>query len=70
MNTCAERGRSAVESLSAFIGQYPDYAEDLNITKFWIKYLNSTYAEIEKGAEQNNEIYISLCIEKNGVSDS
>lgn len=65
--TSVEHGRSAVENLRMLTEEYPDEAEMINITKFWVKYLNLTYDVLEDYAGNNRGRIIRMCANKDNT---
>ncbi len=61
LNMSVEHGREAVESLETLAEEYPDKAERINITRFWVKYLNSTYDFLAEDAAKNEKIMLKFC---------
>ena len=57
-------GRSAVYKLSIIAENYSEEAEKIGISKFWVKYLNSTYDILEKDVAINKKRIVQFCAEK------
>ena len=54
-------GREAVENLDIITREYPEKAERINISMFWVKQLNMTYGFLEDDAIKNQRTFDRIC---------